>query len=257
MDSGLTAESTGSFVVGWNETVWPPTAAISLNNDTYSAMIIPYCMDGNGNLVEDVTLSVYRREYDGKFVEIGRYLANTRSTCISDPHPALDYARYRIVATSTTTGAVSYLDVMQPSFDTTAVIIQWDEEWADFQITDDYSIVETRPWTGSMLKLPYNIDTSEQNQPDVVLVEYIGREHPVSYYGTQLGTSASWSVEIDATDKETIYALRRLMVWMGDAYVREPSGTGYWANVKVSFSQKHLDVVIPVSLEVTRVEGGA
>ena len=255
MDSGLTAEATSSFVVSWNETVWPPTASIGVNKDTYSAMIMPYCEDGDGNLVDDVILSVYRREFDGKFTEIGRYLANTRSTCIADPHPALDYARYRIVATSTTTGAVNYLDVMHPSFDKTGIIIQWDEEWADFKVTDN-GIVETRPWTGSMLKLPYNIDTSEQNQSDVVLVEYIGRSHPVSYYGTQTGSSATWNVEIDANDKETIYALRRLMVWMGDVYVREPSGTGYWANVRVSFSKKHLGVVIPVTLEVTRVEGG-
>ena len=43
---------------------------------------------------------------------------------------------------------------------------------------------------------------------------------------------------------------------MGDVYVREPSGAGYWASVSVSFSKKHCDVVIPVSISVTRVEGG-
>ena len=43
---------------------------------------------------------------------------------------------------------------------------------------------------------------------------------------------------------------------MGDVYVREPSGNGYWANIKVSFNQKHLNVTIPVTLNVTRVEGG-
>ena len=43
---------------------------------------------------------------------------------------------------------------------------------------------------------------------------------------------------------------------MGDVYVREPSGSGYWANIKVSFSQTHCDLVIPISFTVTRVEGG-
>jgi len=255
MDSGLTAEANTSFIVGWDETMYPPDAAISINNDNYSAIISPYCRDLDGNLVSDVTLAVYRREFDGKFVEIARNLANTSRTFVTDPHPALDYARYRIVATSTTTGAVGYTDIMHPSFDATSVIIQWDEEWTDFETTD-YGIAEDRPWSGSMLKLPYNIDTSEQNQPDVVLVEYIGRARPVSYYGTQLGGSATWNVDIDASDKETIYALRRLMNWMGDVYVREPSGTGYWANINVSFSRKHCDVVIPVTLNITRVEGG-
>ena len=43
---------------------------------------------------------------------------------------------------------------------------------------------------------------------------------------------------------------------MGDVYVREPSGSGYWANVSVSFSQTHCETVIPVTLNITRVEGG-
>ena len=91
---------------------------------------------------------------------------------------------------------------------------------------------------------------------DVSLIEYIGRKHPVSYYGTQRGETASWSAEIPKTDKETLYGLRRLANWDGDAYVREPSGTGYWANIKVSFSITHLEVTIPVSFDITRVEGG-
>ena len=113
-----------------------------------------------------------------------------------------------------------------------------------------------RPWTGSMLKLPYNIDVSDAYEQDVSLIEYIGRSHPVSYYGTQKGETATWNLEIPKKDKETLYELRRLAVWLGDAYVREPSGSGYWASVKVSFSQKHCEVTIPVTLSITRVEGG-
>ncbi|HJH87973.1 MAG TPA: hypothetical protein OIM52_00005 [Fusicatenibacter saccharivorans] len=51
---------------------------------------------------------------------------------ITDPHPALDYARYRIVATSTSTGAVSYTDMPGYPVNEKAVIIQWDEEWQEF-----------------------------------------------------------------------------------------------------------------------------
>jgi hypothetical protein len=43
---------------------------------------------------------------------------------------------------------------------------------------------------------------------------------------------------------------------MGDVYVREPSGSGYWANIAVSFSQKHCELTIPVSLTISQVEGG-
>ena len=107
-----------------------------------------------------------------------------------------------------------------------------------------------------MLKLPYNIDTSSKYSPDVQSVNYIGRKHPVSYYGTHIGESASWNVDIPADDIDTLYALRRLAIWMGDVYVREPSGSGYWANINVSFKQTHRTVVIPVTLDITRVEGG-
>lgn len=112
------------------------------------------------------------------------------------------------------------------------------------------------PWSGSLLRLPYNVDISENSKPDVALVEYIGRSHPVSYYGTQVGQTATWNTEIVHDDEETLYALRRLQRWMGDVYVREPSGSGYWANITVSFSDKHCALTIPVTINITRVEGG-
>ena len=107
-----------------------------------------------------------------------------------------------------------------------------------------------------MLKIPYNIDISNNHSIDSELVEYIGRKHPVAYYGTQLGETATWNVEIPKDDKDTLYAIRRLSIWTGDVYVREPSGSGYWANIVVSYSQTHKEVTIPISFKITRVEGG-
>ena len=206
-------------------------------------------------LVEDVTLSVYRREYDGSFTEIETGIANTGNVTITDPHPSLDYARYRIVAISDNTGAVSFYDVPGLPTGEVGIIIQWDESWSDFSVINPDAL-EQPAWTGSLLRLPYNVDTSEDASPDVELVNYIGRKNPVSYYGTQLGVSASWNTEIPKSDKETLYGLRRLQTWQGDVYVREPSGVGYWANIKVSFGQTHCNPTIPVSFSITRVEGG-
>lgn len=205
--------------------------------------------------VENVSLSVYRREFDGKFTMIAQDIDNMSNTFVTDPHPALDYARYRIVAVTHDTGAVSYYDA--PGYPTgeSAVIIQWDEEWTSFDVTSE-DAMEQPAWSGSLLKLPYNIDISDSSDQDVELIKYIGREHPVSYYGTQVGHTSTWNVDIEANDKETLYALRRLQNWMGDVYVREPSGSGYWANIKVSLSKAHRDLTIPVSMNVTRVEGG-
>ena len=217
---------------------------------------IYYCVVEEITPVEDVYLSVYRREFDGSFTELATGLDGAMRTTVIDPHPALDFARYRIVAISKSTGSVSFTDLPGHPVNGKSVIIQWDDTWTNFEVTEDAEL-ERPAWNGSLLKLPYNIDVSDSNKADVSLVEYIGRAHPVSYYGTQLGQSSTWNVEIPKADKETIYALRRLSRWMGDVYVREPSGSGYWANITVSFNQKHKAVTIPVTLNVTRVEGGA
>lgn len=217
---------------------------------------IYYCMVEHEDKIEDVLLAVYRREFDGSFTEIGSGIKGSANTTIVDPHPALDYARYRIVATSITSGAVTYNNMPSKAVGEKAVVIQWAEQWSSFDIWGDEDSMETPPWTGSLLKLPYNIDVSTKGQTDVSLVKYIGRKHPVTYYGTQLGETITLNVEIEADDKETLYALRRLKVYTGDVYVREPSGTGYWANVIVSFDEKHCAKTIPVTIEVTRVEGG-
>lgn len=212
-----------------------------------------YCQLKEAKLVEDVTLSVYRREYDGTFTEIAKNVPN-QNVYIPDPHPSLDYARYRIVATSKTTGYVSYYDLPNQPVGCKSVIIQWDEEWNDFDA--DKGRTTERTWTGSLLSLPYNIDVTDKRAIDVEMIKYVGRKHPVSYYGTHLGETASWSCSVPKTDKETLYALRRLAAWAGDVYVREPSGVGYWANITVNLSQKHCELVVPVSFEITRVEGG-
>lgn len=321
MNSGLTATSSYTFKVAWEERGYAPNAAISFDKETLVTYIHPYCMsddvvfykvnlsnnkytvtnevvemvsgvpvtkvisatessyvyttDGypvftgtttsgatvyystinESALVEGVSLSVYRREYDGRLVELATGLDNMKNTFITDPHPSLDYARYRIVAITNDTGAVSYYDVPGYLIGEKAVVIQWNEDWSNFDTTNEDAL-EQPAWSGSMLKLPYNIDWSDSNKQDVALIEYIGREHPVSYYGTQLGVSASGSVEIPKSDIDTLYALRRLSIWKGDVYIREPSGSGYWANISVSLSQKHRDMTIPVSLSITRVEGG-
>ncbi len=260
MNSGLTKTETAAFRVAWDDDVYSPDAEIGVDKDNVAVYIRPYCEytpEGSNTpqLVEGVTLSVYRREFDGSFTELATGLKNTSRAFVTDPHPALDYARYRIVATTDSTGAVSYYDMPSYPIGEKAIIIQWNEEWSNFNSESEDQLIQPA-WTGSLLRLPYNIDVSESYDTDVSLVKYIGRKRAVTYYGTQLGSSATWNVDVEADDEETIYALRRLAIYTGDVYVREPSGTGYWATITVSFSQKHLEMTIPVTLTVTRVEGG-
>lgn len=252
MDSGLTATASTSIQVMWSfDASYIPDAEVTINKEDFSAYIRPYA-NGTG----DVLLSVYRREYDGSFTPIITDILDGENTYVVDPHPSLDYARYRIVAKSKTNGKVTYSDLSSIYIGEKSIIIQWDEKWQNFHASSNGETLVDRPWSGSMLRLPYNIDISDSFDPDVSLVEYIGRKRPVSYYGTQIRESSSWSTEIPKTDTETLFAIRRLAVWMGNAYVREPSGTGYWAHVNVSYSKSYSNLIIPVSFEITRVEGG-
>ena len=251
----LSAEAIGSVFGTPLENVLTTTGEQVYSGTTDEGESVFYCIVETASLIDGVTLSVYRREFDGKFTEIATGINNMNGTFVMDPHPALDYARYRIVARDEATGAISYKDVPGHPIGETAAIIQWDESWKTFDVSNEDSMSEPS-WTGQVLKLHYNIDVSNNHKSDVELVEYIGREHPVSYYGTQLGETATWNVVIRKDDSDTLFTLRRLAIWQGDVYVREPSGSGYWANVTVGYGQKHNDLTIPITLNITRVEGG-
>lgn len=263
LNSGLSASSTKTISVYFDEVFYDVFAKVIINKDSYEASIHPYCNQYNevegkivASLVKNCTLAVYRKEYDGTFTLIESGVANEENLFVTDPHPSLDYARYRVVATMNDTGAISYADIPPVEYKESAIIIQWAEEWSSFNSDNEGSGIVEPAWSGSLLKLPYNIAISENNNMDVSLINYVGRKRPVSYYGTHLGETATWNVEIPKDDKETLYAIRRLSIWTGDVYVREPSGTGYWANVSVSYSIKYSDLVIPVTISITRVEGG-
>lgn len=254
MNSGLIATARDSFGVSWAELNYEPNAAVTIDDTILSAYIKPFCLDNDSSLVSDVVLSIYRREFDGTFTLIADEIENDGSVTVTDPHPSLDFARYRIIARNVNTSVNNYVDLPGIPVGEHAIVIQWDEKWTQFDYSGDSDLI-TPPWTGSMLRLPYNVDVSERFNPDKSLIEYIGRKSPVSYHGTQQGISMSLNTDVPKDDKETIYALRRLATWDGDVYIREPSGNGYNASVTVSMNTRHKTVTIPVSIEVTRVEG--
>lgn len=254
MNSGLIAVANSNLGVEWTEEEYEPSGVVTIDNETLCAYIKPFCLDYDSNLVPNLALSVYRREFNGTFTLIAEELENTGSLTITDPHPSLDYARYRIVARNKNTSVNSYADLPGIPVSEHSIVVQWDEKWSNFDYSGDDAL-ETKPWTGSMIRLPYNIDVNEKYDRDTSLINYAGRKSPVSYYGTQEGIGMSLTTQFPKDDKEMLYALRRLATWDGDVYIREPSGNGYNANIKVSFGTNHSDLTIPVSIEATRVEG--
>lgn len=262
MDSGLIASAEQDFSTEFESSSYDIFADVIINKQTLEASIKPMANEWyyendepHTRLAENCKLAVYRREYDGSFIEIASEIQNGETVFVTDPHPSLDYARYRVVVRSDDNGTISFRDIPAVKVGEPSVVIQWAEKWTKFETSNNEEPVEPA-WSGSMIRIPYNIDTSESNNKDVSLIEYVGRQHPVSYYGTQLGETSSWKVDIPAYDKETLYNIRRLSKWMGDVYVREPSGVGYWANINVSYSTTHKETIIPVSFDIKRIEGG-
>lgn len=259
MDSGLGAEASDAFAVDLNVADDIILDAEDIYDEERVAMsLAPYCEDEDGNQVNGISMDLYRRQSDGSFIQIASGLPSEVRTYVVDPHPNFGEQLYRIVGTDVRTGRMYFSDIFVDPIPEKSILIQWDEEIrtfdADFADSDDEIVEE--PHTGTTLRLPYNVDVQDTTNPDVAFVQYIGRKHPVSYYGTHVGETATWNCEIPYEDKETISLLRRLQVWMGDVYIREPSGLGYWAQVNPSFNLEHCKVTVPVSLAITRVEGG-
>lgn len=209
-------------------------------------------------LVESVKMDVYRINFDGTFTEIASGLDNTGSVMVTDPHPALDNAKYRIIGHDTVSGSLFYDDVISEDIEQPGLVLQWDANYTD--VFENINVDEIEKDAigssagGTTLILPYNVKTSEASTPDVAVVEYIGRQSPTTYYGTQTGQNGTLSADVDKEDTKTLELLRRLQIWMGDVYVRERDGLGYWAKVDVSFNRDYGSLVMPVSFSVQRVD---
>lgn len=224
----------------------------TMTNAKGESKSLPYTVEGQVHV--PCVMSLYRKNDDGSFTTIIENVENGETNWVVDPHPQLNYASYRMVAKDEY-GGYHVNDLPPYPINCKEIILQWDEVYT-ISNNDGLDPEYVGQVNGTMLRLPYNIDWDENADIETNMVKYVGRKDPVAYYGTHTGYTASGSTDIPKADKETIRMLRKLQVYMGNVYVREPSGTGYWAQVKVKFPQKHCDVIVPVSLDVTRVEGG-
>ena len=194
-------------------------------------------------LEEGVTLALYRIGSDGKAELVQDGIANSYASCVVDPHPTLNGCAYRLVATRTSTGESAFEDD-DFELECGSVLIQWDEP---SERSDE--------WTSgfSMLELPYDLKMTNKGDYDVSFAEYYGNEHPVARFGTQMGVSGSWNADIVyARDSEELRLARRLQALKDTCYVREPSGIGYRAVVKVTESLAGAGLV-GLSFDVRRV----
>lgn len=270
LSNGLRATAEATFEAKWDDAVPVPFMRFG-DADGYAAVIYPCCealdangdpiplTDGQGNpvywegnaddpmnvLEEGVTLALYRIDAHGMSELVQDGIANGYGSVVIDPHPTLNGCAYRLVAKRDATGATAY-EEDEAYVDCQSVLIQWDEpsERAEEGVA-----------TFSMLELPYDIQLANDADYDVSFADYYGNAHPVARFGTQLGMSSTWSADIVyARDSDELRLARRLQVLQGTCYVREPSGTGYPAVVKVSERLSGAGLVA-LTFKVTRVEG--
>lgn len=268
--AGLTADDATEFTTDIPEPEYYLDMGINVDFDSLSAALIPGCYseideDEEGGdiynqdyIVDNVLLNVYRINFDGSFTLIEGNVENDGVTVISDPHPALDNGKYRLVAIDNTSGYMFFDDVVSEDLEVKGLVLQWDAKYSNYTVQDIVDDLD-EPAIGDMaggttLKLPYNVKKNESSDLDTALIEYIGRNHPVSYYGTQKGQKSSYSTDVPKDDLETLDLLRKLQVWPGDVYIRAQDGLGYWAKIEVSFDRDYDSLVMPVSIEATRVD---
>lgn len=239
-----------TFIADINQTaVSGCDADVAFDRATMAATVMPRCTDGpEGELLQGVTLSVWRLGDPNE--KIGEWMVNDGHAICLDAHPTFGTCTYRIVATDSTSGAQGFSDVII-DIPAPGIVIQWDEDWSE--PTND---MEGVSFSGQRLILPFNVDVTEQWSKQSSLNEWAGRKSPVSRYGTQRGHTATWSCVVNRyRGLDQVNAVRKLATYMGDVYVREPYGSGYWAHVDVaSLGAVHGSPAVQVSLNVTRVD---
>lgn len=241
---GMRCETSADFTCEWDAEVPAPRANVAFDSESLSCRIYPWCDEflgvdpGTGEMTfqlrDGTELSVYRVNQDGSTELVAADVPNDGESYVDDPHCAFGTCTYRIVARDAETG------------------VQGSD---DYQVETAYDRVVVE-FGAEQVELKYNIEWTEEHAPDVELLNFHGRKHPVAHWGTQRGqTFLVRGSLIRGTDAGTLSKLRRLAEHRGACYVREPTGLAWWANVVPrTVSGGYSTAEQKVELEITRIE---
>ena len=248
MASGLSASAVSDdFRIDFSDYIPAPDCTVTYDPINMTADIVPYCYGRLGNLRNHTLLSVYRFDTAGVLTLLRDNIPNTKDVTITDPHPPFGTCWYQVTAKDTQTGAYSFGSNGDDSTHNSAVI-QFGE--------GDEPVTENGSYTGYTLDGLYNRSFSESGSVKKTLVAYDGREREVSYYGTQLGETLSYSCEFPSNDEEKLALVRKLKATRDDCYIRESTGFGCWVSldsVKIQVSTDDIHKV-RVDIDATPVD---
>lgn len=249
--AGMRAESELALTWSPSGEVPEPDAALEYDAGSMTMLVTPSCADDGGVPVVGVTLDVWRVELEGTVVPVAEGLSSGEP-CV-DPHPDFGDCVYRVVAIDPTTGEQGSADVAT-YVDEASVVIQWDEQWDAIAGADELA-PGVRAYAGSRVRLPYDMQLSEERESDMVEVEYQNRRWPVLYGGTiRRHESTTTGTLYEELDPGIIARVLSMLDWGAACYVREPARSGYWASVRGTVSQDQAGLA-SATLRVRRVEG--
>lgn len=249
--AGMRAESQLAFEWSPSAEVPEPDATLEYDAGSMTMLVTPTCTDDGGSPVGGATLDVWRVELEGTAVLVAEGLRSGEA-CV-DPHPDFGDCVYRVVAVDATTGEQASADIAT-YVDEASVVIQWDEQWDSVAGAEEVA-PGVMAYAGSRVRLPYDMQLSEERESDMVEVEYQNRRWPVLYSGTIRRHESTTTGTLYEGDDPGIIARVLAMLDFGAAcYVREPARSGYWASVRGTVNQDQAGLAT-VSLRVRRVEG--
>lgn len=254
MASGLSATvSSWDFAVRFDVDVPEPDADVQFDPDYLTATVTPACYtidestgEYTGTLRPKTTLAIYRIDSAGVIELLDRDIPNTGTYSFVDPHPPFGECWYHIVARDDDTGACSFADAGADSPHNSCVI-----QWGEGQVATD----EDGAYTGKTLDGFVNETFNERGSVQKTLVGYAGRKRKVSYYGTDLGETAHYTLQFSRYDTEKLALARELKALDDDCHIREATGTAFWASIDdISISRDSTGGFFTLSIDATPVD---
>lgn len=235
---GQSAETTLEFEVHWAHQAIMPTAAVTIDEQNFVAIITPSAEDPG----EYDTCDIYRLSVDKPELI---YPDAAFDTQYIDPYPATgQFGGHRIVYKTvngdyiTADNQLAWIDLREADGD---------------NLDTDYTIID---FGSGRILINRNLDISNSWSKDFEETKYLGGSVQGDWNPAVSRKASVATVAVPILDQETIQAMRRLAMFAGICHVRTSDGSSYAANVEVSDSYEHGNGrnVISYDLKINRVD---